>query len=426
MGLFVYGLNHQTASIALREKIAFTAAAIPDALNSIKSEIEDLSEVLILSTCNRTEIYGNIDSSNCDSIAQWISNRCGISLETLQKSSYQYYKSDVLKHLIHVTCGIDSQIFGETQIQKQVKDACLMAQEANTIHAHLWLTIQSALHTAKKIRTKTCINQYTTSIGKVAATLAIQIWGDLRERKIMLVGAGKTISLVAKYLVNDGNASNLTILNRSLANAKTLAETYQATPLPLSQLTDQISQQDIIVCCTSSDTPIITKQLMEQHNHNAHNEKLLIDLAVPRDIDPSTGELPNIHLYALDDLNNIIDTQVEHRQAILFKVQQLIEVSTKQYEKNTQMHAAGNILHEYRRYFQSIQEEETQHALQKLSKGNDPKEIIEKLAKRLTSKLLHIPTIQMREASLTNNEALMDLINSLHKIPNEDTTTPKH
>lgn len=402
MGLIALGINHKTASIALREKVAFLPDSLPQALQSACARA-GVSELAILSTCNRTELYGWSD--NKQALIDWLSQQRQLPMQELNTSLYIYEEKEALRHLLRVASGLDSMVLGEPQIFGQVKTAYQHAQQAGTIGQKLDKVFQQAFSAVKRVRTETAIGVNPVSVGFAAVQLARQIFTDFEGAKALLVGAGEMIGLVAKHLKEQG-VKHITIANRSLERAQALAvELGGAQVILLSDLAEALPLADIVISCTGSELPVIGKGMVERAlKKRRHRPIFMVDIAVPRDIEPEVDELDDIYLYTVDDLESVIEENRRARQQAAAQAEALIEQCTLQFLQEQRAQSATSLVLAYRQQVEQLRQAEMVKAQQWLAQGLTPHDVLERLTRNLANKLMHTPCVQLKEAAATNQQ----------------------
>jgi glutamyl-tRNA reductase len=400
MGFIALGINHKTASVDLREKVAFLPESLALALQSACAST-GVSELAILSTCNRTEFYGWSDDKQA--IIDWLSQQRQLSVSELQSSIYCFEEQEALRHLMRVASGLDSMVLGEPQIFGQVKVAYQHAQQAGTVGQKLDRVFQQTFSAVKRVRTDTAIGANAVSIGFAAVQLARQIFTDFQQAKALLVGAGEMISLVAKHLKEQG-VQHITIANRSLDRAEALAqELGGAKTVLLSDLAEVLHHADIVISCTGSQLPIIGKGMVERALKKRRYQPIfMVDIAVPRDIEPEVNELEDVYLYTVDDLESTIEENRRARQQAATEAEALIEQCAAQFLQEQQAQAAKGLVLAYRQQVEEVRQAEMIKAQQMLAQGLSPHEVLERLTRNLTNKLMHTPCVQLKEAAATN------------------------
>ena len=397
MALFILGLSHKTAPLEVRERIAFDGEQLRGALGDL-NRLEGLSESMILSTCNRTELYCHGEQPHTASARHWLADYR--QLEGLDLSPHLYELSDeqAVRHILRVASGLDSMVVGEPQILGQLKEAYRLAVDAGTVGKRLNRLMQFSFSTAKLIRTDTEIGSTPVSVAYAAVKLAQQIHGDLGARRALLIGAGETIALVANHLASAG-VSQFVVANRSIENARQLARRHGAEAITLSDLPKHLAAADIIVSSTGSRLPIVTPGIVEIALNNRHGEPMFfVDLAVPRDIDAEVGNLDDAYVYSVDDLEQVIASNMKLRAEAAAQAEEMVQLQVDGYMDWLKVQSAAATIGAYRERGESLRSQSVEQALKRLAAGDAPEQIIEQLAYNLSNKFMHQPTTALRRA----------------------------
>ena len=404
MTLLALGISHKTAPVFVREKFAFNADELPSALASLKA-VEGISESMLVSTCNRTELYCNVLNAQTELPLKWLNTYSTALEKVIDDHLYCFREEQAVQHIMRVTSGLDSMILGEPQILGQVKNAYREAIAAGTIGKLFNRLMQFSFSTAKMVRSKTEIGQSPVTVALAAVKLAQQIHGELQKKNAVLVGAGETIELVANYL-SANKVGKITISNRSLENAQNLAKRYRAEATDLNGLREYLNDADIVVTSTASSNPIITKEdVVVGAPQRGGRTIFIVDLAVPRDVESSVGELENTFLYTIDDLEKVVISNLRFRKEAATRAEEMILEQVLLYMDWMQSQANSALINALRTRGEKMQQEEIAKALNKIELGQDPRDIVEQLATRLTKKLLHHPTTGLRNACDNDYEA---------------------
>ena len=433
MTLVLVGINHKTANIAIREKVAFPPDIVGDALAQIR-EIPDLDEIVLLSTCNRTEFYVSYESENSlgsssngldspqlvseiqQDIVSWLADYHHLSLEEFSGSVYFFSDLDVVRHLMKVSCGLDSMVLGEPQILGQIKSAFALSKDLNFIGPSLDRAFQVAFSIAKQVRTDTAIGENPVSVAYAAVLLAEQIFSDLNSLSIMLIGAGRTIELVARHF-SDRGVLRITVANRTLDNALEIASKFDGHGVLLSDIPEQLQFMDIVISSTNSQLPLLGKGAVERAlKQRKHNPMLLIDLAVPRDIESEVGDIADAYLYSVDDISMAIEDNVKSRAEAAVQAESIIERAVEEYLKKMLSLNIVETLRKFRNKAEKVREQELKRALKGLNQGASAEVILESLARTITNKLIHTPSVQMKKASAEGREELLQLVQELYEL----------
>lgn len=413
MSLITFGINHKTAPIEIREKVAFSPDGILEAMQSLSQRFEN-AENVILSTCNRTEIYISSDRLSAEEVRVWLAEFHSLPNDYLEEICYYLDGEASIQHLMSVACGLDSLILGEPQILGQLKQAFNRAKCVGTVSGYLDRLFQTTFATAKQVRTETEIGANAVSVAYSSVQLAKHIFSDLSKSRVLLVGAGETIELVATHLQQNGN-QNMVVANRTLAKGNELAARFSAQTITLSQLQSALPSADIVISSTASQLPLIGKGMVETALKARKNQPMLfIDLAVPRDIEPEVNELEGAFLYTIDDLQNIVQQNLASREKAAAHAQQLIQEQVKNFVTWQQAQQHIDIVKSYRQQAEDEKQRHLSRALQQLQDGQQSEDVLLELANKLTNSLIHPPTKALKSAAeKQDNELLNTLVMSL-------------
>ena len=415
--LYVLGINHQTAPVSLRERVAFSADTIPAALDSLRS-LSQVREAALLSTCNRTEIYTVVDDGG-QAVANWLARHPG-EMDDLHAYLYRHADASAVRHLFRVATGLDSLVLGEPQILGQVKDAWATARAAGSLGSQLDSLFQHTFTTAKRARTDTRIGANPVSVASAAVRLAQESFARMEESTVLLIGAGDTIELAARHLVQ-ANVKRLLVANRTLAHAQDLASRHGGVALPLDEIDRHLGEADIVLSATAARGAILHRdQVAAALTQRRHRPMLLLDLAVPRDIDPDVASLRDVYLYTVDDLERSIEDNRRSRREAATEAEAIVEVQVARFMESLLARSRTAPLKQLRAHGEAAKLEALIKARQQLASGEDPAAVLEFLAHTLTNRLLHAPTIALREAALTGNADLARAAEAL--FPAADTT----
>ena len=417
MNLIALGINHNSAAVEVRERVAFAPEQVNEALVDACAAAS-VEEVVILSTCNRTEIYAIVPegaplADKATQLIDWMANYHHLSAGELRQSAYHFEAEQALQHVIQVASGLDSMVLGEPQIFGQLKSAYAVAAESGTVGAELGRLFPRLFSIAKRVRTDTAIGENPVSVAYAAVDLAGHIFTDLSKSNALLVGAGETVELVARHLV-DAGVSRIVIANRTLGRARELAQKFGAEAVLLSEIPEQLLDADIIITSTASQLPILGKGAVEQAlKIRKHRPFLMVDIAVPRDIEAQVGDLRDVYLYSVDDLREIVDENMRSRRSEACKADEIIAEGVHNYLEERRSLQAVDVVKEYRQMAEQVREQELQRALRALSRGEDPSQLLAQMARGLTNKLIHAPTKGLKQASA---EGRQDLLGSARKL----------
>lgn len=412
MALLSLGINHQTAPVDIREKIAFAPDQLPGALQELQC-IPAVNESVILSTCNRTEIYCDTSSDSIKAISGWLSSYHNMSEEVLSSYMYQHFDQEAVRHLFRVASGLDSMVLGEPQILGQLKTSFEQAKKGKNVNSILNRLFQHSFSVAKRVRTDTEIGASPVSVAFAAVTLSKQIFGSLGELQALLIGAGDTIELVARHLRKQG-IGTIVIANRSLENAQTLADQVNAEAVHISQVPQQLVNADIVISSTASQLPILGKGATEAAlKLRKHRPIFMVDLAVPRDIETQVGELEDIYLYTVDDLNSVIDENLRSREQAAEAAQEIISMEVNTFTQWLKTHQSADEIRQLRLSAETIKQQCVERAMAQFEQDQDAEKALNSLANILTNKMLHGPTIEMRKALESDDQDTIRFLKSL-------------
>ncbi|MCC7097317.1 MAG: glutamyl-tRNA reductase [Thermomonas sp.] len=416
MSLFLLGINHQTAPVALREKVAFAPEALASALASLQA-LREVSEVVLLSTCNRTEVYAQSNGSDSELIDWLVAHPGdpgnGAPGPELRAYLYRHRDGDAVRHLFRVASGLDSMVLGEPQILGQVKQAWAAAHDAGALGGTLDRLFQQAFATAKHARTDTRIGMHPVSVASTAVHLAQRNFARLDESTVLLIGAGETIELAARH-VAEARVKRLLVANRTLAHAQDIASRHGGFALPLDEIDRHLSEADVVFSATASRTPILRRPQVEHAlQARRHRPMLLLDLAVPRDIDSDVGELRDVFLYTVDDLEHVIEDNRRSRREAAQQAEAIIDLHASRFLEQWQASGRQQTLLQLRAHGETARDETLAKVQRQLAAGLPAEQALELLAHTLTNRLLHAPTVALRDAALHGD---VDLARAAEKL----------
>jgi glutamyl-tRNA reductase len=406
----VLGINHKTAPVSLREKVAFSEDRLLAALRTLRQEA-GVAEVVIVSTCNRTELYWAGSASGAE-LSQWLERHHGNNLD-LAPSLYVHQEQRAVRHAFSVASGLDSMVLGEAQILGQLKDAYRAAQEAGSTGPSLNKLFQAAFAAAKRVRSETRIGENAVSLASATVSLARRVYSDLSAHTALLIGAGDMNALAARHFTSAG-VKRMVIANRTLARAQTLAAELNAHAVGLEDLDQELARADIVISCTASLVPLITRSAAETAIRVRRRRPILmVDLAVPRDIDPAVGDLEDVYLFSIDDLQQLVDENRQQREIAAGGARLVIDEEVARFLAESRAHDAGPAIRALRQQADGIRVQTVEQARRLLAAGKSADEVIEYLANTLTNRLLHSPTHALRQAAELADSALAEAITRL-------------
>ncbi|MBD8161868.1 glutamyl-tRNA reductase [Erwinia persicina] len=400
MTLLALGINHKTAPVALRERVTFSPDTLEQALESLLAQ-PLVQGGVVLSTCNRTELYLSVgEQENLqEQLVTWLCDYHKLSVDEVRKSLYWHHDNDAVSHLMRVASGLDSLVLGEPQILGQVKKAFADSQRGHSLSSELERMFQKSFSVAKRVRTETEIGASAVSVAFAACTLARQIFESLSTVNVLLVGAGETIELAARHL-HQHKVKKLMIANRTRERAQALADEVGAEVISLAEIDARLAEADIIISSTASPLPIIGKGMVERALKQRRNQPmLLVDIAVPRDVEPEVGKLPNAYLYSVDDLQAIIESNMAQRQAAAVQAETIVVQESSEFMSWLRAQSAVETIRDYRSQAEQVRAELEARAIAALQQGGNAEEVLRDLAHKLTNRLIHAPTKSLQQAA---------------------------
>jgi len=415
MQLLTLGLNHQTAPLVLRERVSFPGEALRAALADLRQKLLPLApESAILSTCNRTEVYcaTREPQQAQEAIVGWLDRRHQVEGEALQPHLYALPNGDAVRHAFRVAAGLDSMVLGEPQILGQMKEAARVAHEAGALGSHLHQLFQRSFAVAKEVRSTTEIGAHSVSMAAAAVRLARRIFEDLRETRVLFVGAGEMIELAATHFAAQ-HPKAIVVANRTIDRASRLAQRFGADTLRLAELPERLDQFDIVVSCTASSLPIIGLGMVERATRARRRRPMfMVDLAVPRDIEAEVARLDDVFLYTVDDLGRQVAVGQESRRAAVAQAEAIIETRVDAFMQWMCTRQAVPAIRTLHGRGDAIRRAELERARRALARGDAPEQVIEQLAHALTGKFLHGPTVLLH-GSAAQRDQLLPMLDQL-------------
>ena len=419
MALLAFGLNHTTAPLEVREKVTFDEGMLCDALNELTGET-GIDEAAILSTCNRTEIYCTLDAVDQEWPIDWFSGYHGCRKNELHGYLYTHPDAGAVKHVLRVASGLDSMVVGEPQVLGQLKRAYRTAREAGSIGKMLNRLFQHSFKVAKDVRSNTMIGSHPVSVAYAAVRLARQIFGDLSRHTALLIGAGETIELAAKHL-HDSGLHKMIIANRSPERAQKLGQQYSAYAITLNEIPRHLDEADIVISSTASRRPLLRKDMIEAAVlERRHKPVFILDIAVPRDVEPEVGELEDVYLYSVDDLKSIIDDNIKSRREAVKQAEQIIDTEVAQFMDWVNSQDAVATIRALRNQAQRVRADVLEAALQKLRLGAAPEDLLHEVTHNLTNKLIHPPSARLNKYEGSQQDDLLRAVRDLYNLAPDD------
>jgi len=412
MSLYALGLNHQTAPLAVRERVVFHVERLSEALSELKQRLA--REAAILSTCNRTELY--VAGEEPAAIAQWLARYHQFEPDGLRPYLYTLPHDQAVRHAFRVASGLDSMVLGEPQILGQMKEAVRSAESAGTLGTVLHKLFQRSFAVAKEVRSTTQVGAASVSMAAAAVKLAARIFPSLKDQSVLFIGAGEMIELCATHFAAQAPA-RITVANRTLERAEKLAHRFQGGAMELKSLPEHLHEYDIVVSSTASSLPILGKGLVERAlRARRHRPMFMVDLAVPRDIEPEAGDLDDVFLYAVDDLAQIVSANVDARRSAVAQAEVIIESQVGQFMHWMQSRESVPLIRTLRMRADDLRREELDRARRMLARGDDPAKVLEALSQGLVNKLMHPPTQALNETAGEERRALARILARLFRI----------
>jgi len=421
MKTVVIGLNHKTADVDLREKLAFNGPKLEEGIRQIRA-LPEIRETIIISTCNRVEIYLTVKdvAKAFEAVKDFFVRFFEIRKESLDNALYLYDDMEAVRHIFRVSSSLDSMVVGEPQILGQLKDAFEFALERKTTGVLLNRLLKKSISVAKRIRTETKIAENAVSISFAAVELARKIFDDLPEKSFMLLGAGEMAELAAKHMMNNG-VKNIVIANRTYETGCNLAKEFNGRAIKFDEYLDELAHMDILICSTGAQKYVLMKDQMQKVMKERKNRPVfLIDISVPRNIDPEINDLDNVYLYDVDDLKGVVDTNILERQKEAKKAEEIIEEEIETFQRWLSSLDSVPVVIALREKAEAIKKEEVEKLLNRLPEiGEKEKKAIEGMASSIINKLIHSPTVALREDS-EDRDIMIATIKRLYGLNGED------
>jgi glutamyl-tRNA reductase len=421
MTLSLIGINHKTAPIEVRERIAISREDLPEATRALAA-VPGVTECMIVSTCNRVEILATVDSPNADSpadgLTSFLQRHFGLDPALLAPHLYEHRDKEAVRHLFRVAASLDSMVVGEPQILGQVKEAFAVARASGTVAGQLEHLLQSAFAAAKKVRSETEIGSNSVSIASVAVELARKIFGSLNGRTVFLVGAGKMSELAARHLVQQG-AGAILVTNRTLERARRMAENFQGKVIPFDQLYEAASQADIVISSTGAPHPIFRREHGQAFMHRRRNRPMFfIDIAVPRDVDPEMGKLEGIFVYDIDDLQQVAAAHMAERSREATDAEALIASEVERFHQRLLTVNVAPAIVALQRQAEEIRQAELRRSQARLGPlSAEQIAAVEALTRGLVNKFLHPPMQALKQAARENDAARLETLCETWSLP---------
>lgn len=417
MFLTVFGLNYQTAPLAIREKIAFSATQLPDALYALLA-LPEVQEAAILSTCNRTEVYCHVTDPT--KACEWLAQHYQLETTFLTPYLYCFNAKETARHVFRVASGLDSMVLGEAQILGQLKEAVRIAQENGGLGSLLNGLFQRAFQVAKEIRTQTQIGNHSLSMAAACLRLAERIFPTIHDCRVLFIGAGEMITLCATYFAAQ-KPHSISIANRSRARGEVLAQKVGGEAILLSDLSDHLADYDIVISSTASSLPIVGKGMIERALCKRRRKPIfMVDLAVPRDIEAEAGQLNDVYLYTVDDLISIVAKAKEARALAAIAAESIIDVQVEEFTHWLQSRAIVPTIRDLKDKAERVRRNEVSRARKRLARGESTDDILDTLSTAMMNKYLHAPLLTLSQASANQQDELINLIRRIYHLHDVD------
>ena len=417
MQLFTFGINHQTAPLAVREQVAFNEDGMENALRDLV-ENGAAKEAAILSTCNRMELYCN--AAHPEHAVDWLAQYHHLPRKEIEPYLYTLPREHAIKHSFRVASGLDSMVLGEPQILGQMKQAVRQAEQAGTLGFLLHKLFQRTFSVAKDVRTQTEIGANLVSMAAAAVRLAERIFPSISEQRVLFIGAGEMIELNAVHFAAR-SPKHITVANRTLERAQTLARRLNGTAITLTDLPEQLAHHDIIVTCTASQLPILGKGMVESAlKARKHRPLFIVDLAVPRDVETEVSELDDVFLYTVDDIAEVVKDGLDARQGAVKEAEVIIDSGVSDFLHWMESREAVPTIRALRDHAERNRRLEVEKALRLLARGESPEKVLEAMSSSLTNKFLHAPTHALNQVQSGDREAFLEVIHRLYHLHHDE------
>ena len=408
VSVLALGLNHVSAPVSVRERVSLPEDLVRPALTALRQAFGGaVKEAAILSTCNRTELYCAAEPHVAERLPSWLAEFNQIEAGALEPHMYLHGRDEAVRHAFRVASGLDSMVLGEPQILGQMKDAVRAAEQAGALGTLLHQLFQRTFSVAKEVRSTTAIGAQSVSMAAAAVRLAERVFGDLAQCKVLFIGAGEMIELCATHFAARQPGS-IVVANRTLERAENLANRFSAGTMRLADLPDRLAQFDVVVSCTASTLPLLGLGMVERATRQRKRKPMvMVDLAVPRDIEPEVAQLDDIYLYSVDDLGAVVQSGTDARRAAVVQAEAIIDARVRNFMHWMQVRANVPVIRDLQTTAQSIQTLELERARRLLAKGESPESVLEQLAHGLTQKYLHGTMTALNQSDATERQELL-------------------
>ncbi len=424
MTVWALGINHHTAPLDLRSRFAFPLDKLGETVHALRTRLDGAPEAAVLSTCNRTEIYCAAPDDALAPTMQWLAQAGGVAPETLTHHVYSLQSEQAARHAFRVASGLDSMVLGEPQILGQMKDAVRVAQECGTLGATLNQMFQRSFAVAKEVRTATDIGAQSVSMAAAAVRLASNLFEDLSQIRVLLIGAGDMISLTATHFAAR-KPKQMVVANRTASRGQRLAAELGGESMSLAELPLRLHEFDAVISCTASLLPIVGLGAVERALKKRRRKPIfMVDLAVPRDIEPEVAELQDVYLYTVDDLGHVVQHAKDSRQAAVVQAEAIVDNGVRQFMHWLQQRQSVPLIQRLQSQAQQWQDAELQRARRRLAKGDNPDEVLQAMARGLSQKMLH-PVVKRLQTPEHHDQAAQAIgVLFGHTLSANDATAP--
>ena len=400
MAVWALGINHTTAPLDLRGRFSFASEQIGTALGGLRNRLSRQPEAALISTCNRTEVYCAAELAEPESTLDWMAECGGVAVSQLRSHSYALQDSSAARHAFRVASGLDSMVLGEPQILGQFKEAVRSAQQAGALGTTLSQLFQRSFAVAKEVRSSTAIGAQSISMAAASVRLAGQLFENLQDVRVLFVGAGEMIELCATHFAAK-QPKTITVANRTLERAEKVALRHGGSVMPLAELPDRLHEFDAVISCTASTLPIIGLGAIERAlKRRRHRPMFMVDLAVPRDIEPEAKALQDVYLYTVDDLAGVVQTGQANRQAAVAQAEVIIDAGVQSFMQWIAQRGSVPLIQQLNAQADEWRTAEIQRAQRLLAKGENIDAVLEALSRGLTQKMLHGALAELRSGDV--------------------------
>ena len=411
VNVLALGLNHVSAPVSVRERVSLPEELVRPALDALKVAFGGaIKEAAILSTCNRTELYCAAEPDVAAELPSWLADFNQLDAGSLKPHVYLHDRDEAVRHAFRVASGLDSMVLGEPQILGQMKDAVRAAEQAGSLGTLLHQLFQRTFSVAKEVRSTTAIGAHSVSMAAAAVRLAERVFGRLSDSKVLFIGAGEMIELCATHFAAQQPAA-MVVANRTIERAEHLANRFTASTMRLSDLSERLPEFDVVVSCTASTLPILGLGLVERATKARRRKPMvMVDLAVPRDIEPEVARLDDVYLYSVDDLGAVVQSGADARRAAVVQAEAIIEARVRNFMHWLQVRATVPAIRDLQQVALEVQQHEIDRAKRLLARGEDPEAVLEQLARGLTHKYLHGTLSALNHSEEADRKQLISLL----------------